>query len=702
MTFIKILNDLQNNLVTLQEAYESILEKENLKRINYFIWLCKNSTDVIKDNQLQELQAIVELLNYLYNNGIKDTISDSDYDILQERLVDQGIPRQNEIIDDEKVNHRYTNLRGTLDKIYYLSNPENRTNKSRKTLDEWIKSSEARYKRNTGKDIDLSDVKIIATCKYDGTSVVLDNDGKNMLYLTRGDTQLNLACNVSNVMKQFNDIFGRYGQSGQKFEVMITEEGKDKINEFYPNHPYKNSRQVATSILNSKEIDFKSEFLYPIPLRIMYPDDDIEQIHPLHLEQFPYIICNLSDRDKLKEFAYSHKYVKVNNETFRTDGIVLTILDEKIQSALGRENAINKFEVAFKFTEEFEYAKVKDVNFYVSEFGYITPVLEIFPITLKGNTIKNISLSNKERFDELDLHYNDTVKILYDIIPYATIDENCKRQPNGRKIPFIDKCPICHEPLDLNNIQVQCKNNKCSSRILGRIINYCTGVNIKNIGSSIIETLWANELLDNGILSLYKLKKHIADIENLEGFGKLKTKNIIKEIEAKRNLLDYEFFGSLGIETLSKKTFQLIFSHIKLNEFLNLIELANYNLLLEKLININGIGDSKATVLINYFKIEENVKELHKLFKEIQLIESFNLNNNDKGIIVFTGCRPNEELKNQLQSYGYKVSDTWTNKCKYLVVPNLSYSSSKVNKANSLNIPIIDVNDKEVIKMLNN
>lgn len=699
MTFIKLLEDLNNNLIEAKEAYSQLIEKENVKRINYFIWLCKTSTDVIKDSQLQELQAIVELLNYLYNNGYKNIISDSDYDILEERLVDQGIPRMNEIVTNEKVNHRYTNLRGTLDKIYYLDNPENRTNKSRKTLDEWIKSAEERYRRNTNKKIDLSNIKVMVTCKFDGTSVVLDNDGKQMLYLTRGDTKLNLACDVTHVMKQFNDVFSEYGISGQKFEVMITEEGRDSINKFYPNHPYKNSRQIATSILNSKEVDFKSEYLYPVPLRIMYPGDDIEQIHPLHLEKFPYLICTLDDRDKLKEFAYTHKYVKVNGSTFRTDGIVLTILDSEIRHGLGRENAINKFEVAFKFTEESAYAKVKDIKFYVSEFGYITPVLQIFPITLKGNTIENISLSNKERFDELNLHYNDMVKVLYDIIPYAVLDENCKRQPNGRRIQFIKECPKCHEQLDLDVIQVQCKNSRCPSRLLGKIMNYCNGVNMKNIGSSAIESLWNNGLLNKGIRSLYKLHKFTSDIENLEGFGKIKTRNIIREIESKRNLLDYEFFGALGIESLSTKTFQLIFSNIKLKDFLNMIDLSNYILLTEKLVKINGIGDNKANVLVEYFKNDENLKEFNKLLKEITLIESFS-NNESKGIIVFTGCRPNDELKSALKDLGYNPSDSWTNKCKYLVVPDYSYTSNKVNKANSLNIPIVSIN--EIIQRLNN
>ena len=194
-------------------------------------------------------------------------------------------------------------------------------------------------------------------------------------------------------------------------------------------------------------------------------------------------------------------------------------------------------------------------------------------VILKGNTINHISLSNKERFDELNLSYGDEVKVLYDIIPYVTFDEKCYRVQNGRKIPFIKNCPICNEPLDLNKTMVQCDNPNCPSRVIGRILNYCSNLRIQNIGYNTLEALWQNGLLDNGIRSLYKLRKKSNDIQDIEGFGKVKTKKIIAEIEAKRRLKDYEFFGSVGIESLSIKTFKMILITLRLH--INLLKKAH-------------------------------------------------------------------------------------------------------------------------------
>lgn len=695
MTFEKILNDVSNGVISPVEAYNEISKKDKMKAINYYIHIQDIQKDPLKPSQLQELNAIANILQILYTADVGSPISDYDYDVLQEMLIDMGIPRLTgsvEINDNSKVSHTYTNLRGTLDKVYYLYPTETRTNKSRKYLDEWIKSAEALYERKTGRKINLNETKIIVTPKMDGTSAILEVEGTKARWLTRGDTSKNRAGDVSHILNIFNNKYVPYG-GGQKFEIMMSEENKDRINEFYRDKPYHNSRQIVTSCMNSEEADFKCEYLTPVPLRISYGVGEIEEIHPELLKDFPTMVCTFADRGKIKEFANNNRYVQYKGMRLRTDGAVMTILDKNIQMILGRDNNINNFEVAYKFTEEIGYSRVKDVEFYVSEFGFITPVLVVYDVLLKGNTINHISLSNKERFDELGLCYGDEVAVHYDIIPYVTIDEKCRRVKNGRKIEFIKRCPRCNKELDLNRIQVQCQNPECPSRIVGRILNYCNNLRIQNIGYNTLDFLYSMGFLNKGIISLYKLKKHAIEIEELEGFGHLKTRKIISEIEAKRKLKDYEFFGSIGIEGISMKTFQVIFSTIPSSKFIDMIELKNYSLLLQTLVSINSIGDIKARNLVDYLKTPENKKEIDQLLKEVSIIETYSENAISKGTIVFTGCRPTPEMENAITNRGYQISDSWNKKAVYLVVPSMEYTSNKVGKANSAGIPIVSISD---------
>lgn len=674
-----------------KDAYAEIEKKDKIRTINYYANLANISRDPLSDAQLQELNAIVGILQILYDSGTGSPIPDSTYDVLQEELIDMGIPRTTSSVElgvTNKISHQHTNLRGSLDKVYYLTEDEPRTNKSRKYLDEYLRWCVQKIYAATGKKVDMNLVKIMIQPKFDGVSAV-EEISQKPIWITRGDTRTNQASDVSHILNIFNDVYSNYPNgSAIKYEVMMSEENLAKINALYRERQYKNSRQIVISIINSNEADFKAEYLYPVPLRLMHPGDGIEIVHPDLISNFPTEICTFGDREFIREFSRKNRYVNHNGMRFRTDGVVMTILDPELQRILGRDNDINKFEIAYKFTEEFAYSKVIDVEFYVSEFSFVTPVVVVNDVILKGNTVNHITLSNRERFEELNLHYGDEVKVLYDIIPYVTIDSNCKWVKNGRKIEFIKDCPRCHEPLDLTEVTVQCKNPRCPSRLIGRVLNYCTSLRIQNIGGQTLTTMWKAGLLEDGIRSLYKFKKKAHLLADLEGFGKAKIKKIVTEIESKRRLRDYDFFGAIGIQGVSTKSFQVIFANIRLQEFLDLLRVKNFDLLKAKLVAIPSIGDKKADIIIDHFQNKDELKELQKLLKELTLVSTYG-DTATKGRIVFTGCRPSADLTEFLRAKAWEPSDSWSNKAKYLVVPSPEYTSDKVSKAQALGIPII-------------
>lgn len=708
-SFEKTLEDISFDNITLKQARDEIKQKDKWKTINYFIHKKNINKEPLKDGELSQLNAIVGILQILYNSEIGSPVSDNDYDTLQEMLIDLGIPRLTgsiEINSASKVDHRYTSLRGTLDKVYYLYPEEKRTNKSRKYLHEWIKSAEVRYEKITGKKIDLNKEKVILQGKYDGASAIQEIEDKS-LWLTRGDTRNNKASDVSHIMNIFNSIYGDLKHHGIKYEVMMTEDNKDRINELIrdPDKKYKNSRQIVTATLNSNEPDFKADYLYPVPLRIMKSGEKIERIHPDHIAKFPTKICTLGDRDTIKQFASENKWVLVNRMRFRTDGVVITLLNEELKEILGRDGDINCFEVAYKFTEEAAISKITGIRFDVSMFGFIAPVAVFNPVILKGNTIEHASMSNKERFDELDFHYGDTVKVLYDIIPYVVRVDNPPGMKRGRKIEFIRNCPACGEELDLDVTQVQCRNRECRSRIVGRVLNYCANLRIQNIGYQTLEDLYLAGLLKKGIRSLYKLKKKTFEIEEIDGFGKLKTRKIIAEIESKRRLKDYEFFGSIGIESLSMKTFQGIFQKIKYSEFMDMVKLKNFDLLMARLLKVDGMAEGRSSILVNYLKDTEYRVEIQKLVEELSIQETYGAVKSSKGRIVFSGIRP-EELMKSLEDAGWELSSSVSSKTSYLVVKTTDENdpdyeeTAKMTKAKELGIPIVSF--KNIIDYIKN
>jgi DNA ligase (NAD+) len=323
-------------------------------------------------------------------------------------------------------------------------------------------------------------------------------------------------------------------------------------------------------------------------------------------------------------------------------------------------------------------------------FGFIAPVAKFNSVILKGNTVDHATMSNKERFDELDLHYGDTVKILYDIIPYILKGENSPHIKRGRKIEFIKNCPSCGTELDLDVVEVQCHNRECQSRIIGRMLNYCANLRIQNIGYQTLQDLYLAGLLKKGIRSLYKLKKKTFEIEEIDGFGKLKARKIVNEIESKRRLKDYEFFGSIGIESLSMRTFQAIFQKIKYSEFIDMINAKNFNLILAKLMLVDGMAETRSTLLVNYLKDTEYRIEIQKLIEELSIQETYGEVKTSRGKVVFSGIRP-EELMTKLESKGWELSTSLSAKTSYLIVKDETEETSKIIKAREIGVPIITV-----------
>ena len=96
----------------------------------------------LTEEELIQLKDIIDMANSIYNySGSETGLSDETYDILYEKLemANGGETDITTPIVNNKLKvgyHKYKSLRGTLDKIYYLSEEdgENVANKSRKGL----------------------------------------------------------------------------------------------------------------------------------------------------------------------------------------------------------------------------------------------------------------------------------------------------------------------------------------------------------------------------------------------------------------------------------------------------------------------------------------------------------------------------------------------------------------------------------------
>ena len=349
---------LDSNQVSPEEVVKYMHTREMREKVTKFTSLLDENDDaILTDDDVQELSSLVSIAYDMYRTpGIDPIMSDTDYDKLVDLLSMYTGEHDTLIVSDtmdEILHHKYPMLRGTLTKVHYLETPKEQVNQSRRTLESWVQKTEKLYEEESGQTIDLWEEQVYVFPKWDGISVVFnfDEEGNVEDALTRGFTKFNTAESVRHHFTGMQrPLHGR--SYGMKTEIMVTDEGLIEFNETY-GKDYKQTRSIASGIINSDDSGEKDNYLVVMQLRYIEDGDQIEKLCP-EVFDHPYIKCKLKDVDRIEEFAQKHRFV----EGLRCDGAVIHIINPEVQKILGRKDDRNNFEVAYKFTEEWGISTV--------------------------------------------------------------------------------------------------------------------------------------------------------------------------------------------------------------------------------------------------------------------------------------------------------------------------------------------------------
>lgn len=676
-----------------------VIHKELLKmnedRINEIVELLKginfeavveyfNNQELSKldDMDLFTCRKLVEILQFIYNNtDIVPPVSDSTYDKLYQIMLDAGLGDIVGSVNSQGKpvrEHRFPDLRGTLNKVHFIFNIDKEGDK-RRSIEDWITTIENILGRNIN---NTKEFEIRLQAKWDGCSAVFECDeyGELEHVLMRGDTEKNQAVDILELFKGQID-FKQFANGRDKFaiqtEVLMNQADYEQIIVDYKD--FKSPRSATSSIINEKVLQpHLTKYLTVEPLRIQYVGKQPEIIPN---EEFD-MISNLFDlRDLQNCIKEINEHAKAEGRT--TDGVVLHLLDKKLQNKLGRDGAINRYEVAYKFPAEATKAKLIDIEFSYGLGGNITPVAKIEPVVMLGKTISSISMGSIDRFRSMNhLTTGSEVIVRYEIIPYMDIDHTCKVNEYGKRFYVPTHCKHCGCEL-VEDPLLKCVNEECPSRIIGNVVNYINKMRIENMNIETVSTLFDQGII-TGIESLYKLKEHKAKIISLPGFGLKSYENMIDGIDKRRVAFDYELLGSLGIQSIGVRMFKKVLSVMDLE---TMLRLAKDQMLAVNLMGLPGFGEKTATRVQH--GVISKLKTIYFLLDEIQLKEKV-APGKLKGKVCFSQVR-DPKFESELISKGYEVVDSLTKTTDYLVVPSLDVTSSKITKAKKYGITIYNL-----------
>lgn len=524
----------------------------------------------------------------------------------------------------------------------------------------------------------ISDNEIILSTRGNGEV------GENVTYLIESDklTIENLPLQQPNA--NIKELRGELYSS--KSDLIINNQNK-------VNDKYSNERSAVAGIVSKGKLglDFNAKLSFATYFAVDQNDEFIEIPTNVFSAKDLFPKNSASTFEELAENIEQAKIWRMECSA-PTDGIVIKP-NEQIK--IGETSHHPKEYIAFKYPGEQKVTKVEDISFTIGNTGKITPRVKISPITIDGVTITNITGNNFKWLQEKKISKGAEVlvKRANDVIPAIVM--TTKESDEELEIPKV--CPYCNNALDYKyNEQGQeskdlfCLNPNCESRKSYMMTNIVAKqcLDIDGLSGEVLKALKLESVVDLMNLDLKELEEVKFDSSGVS-LGKTRAKLIYDNIQkAKNDTQPYRWLLSFGIPTLGSVTAKKI-----LKEFNSLEELfSDKNKSIEKIKSISGLGNAFVKSFEEYFEI---AKATFNELNSIGCVMNKSDNITVKGYYCHTGKVPQnfknrDELISELEKQGWIFTKSINKDTNVLLTEDKTKMSSKLKKAISLNIPIMN------------
>ena len=554
--------------------------------------------------------------------------------------------------------------------------------------------------------------------KIDGISASLTYTNKKLKFgVSRGDGKIGEI--ITENLKTIKDIPIEVKKNDFPNEIEIRGEVFIKKKDFLKiQSNFANPRNAASGSLRQKDPNETKK----IPLNFIaytfgYIEDNSYKYQSEFLKKLKEWGFKVNKDNKIlnniDELINFHKHFesKRYDLDYDVDGLVYKVNDLSLQSRLGFTSNAPRWAIAHKFSADSADTKIINIEIQVGRTGALTPVAKVSPVNIGGVVVSNATLHNEDEINRKDIRIGDIVKIerAGDVIPHVIQVDKTKRDKNSKLFNFPKKCPSCGSKTtkEFNNATKKydavrrCTNDGfgCERIAIEKLKHFISkeALNIDGLGKKVIEKFWQ--------LSLIKKPQDIFNlnydkIKSLEGWGETSVNNLKKSIENSKNTSLERLIFSLGIRHIGIENAKLISDNVKyLSTFIGLVKNKDF----DKLLNIDGIGETQINSLRAYFSNQLNLKILSELNNKLKIRTIISDKN---GILknktfMFTGKLDGisrAEAKSMIEKNSGTTLSNVNKNLNYLVLGDKP-TKRKIDQAKILGIKIIS--QEELKKLLN-
>lgn len=434
---------------------EYFLKIQKMDKKEYITFLEKEDLEKLHDFKLY--------LDDIYYNTGDSSLEDVKYDMLKDILK----KRDKSYKPPVGVKLREGENRAKLP--FWLGSADKITSERPELLSRW-------KKKNASKSYVISE-------KLDGVSLLLFlKDGKLNLY-TRGDGSV--GADISYLSKYLNlpKIKENIAVRG---ELIIQ---KETFLEKYK-ETYKNPRNMVSGLISGKTARKGLEDIHFVSYEIVgdsmpRPEKQLTTLATLGFEVAKYKIVDYLDlqllSETLKQFKEKSKY--------ELDGLIVQSNEPYDRNTSGNPD----YMFAFKMTGEdsIHQTTVKQVEWNITKWGQLKPVVLIEPVDLSGVTINRVTAHNAKYVEENNIGPKSVIRVTRsnEVIPY--IVEVVKGS-----IPQMPDVEYKWDDNHVNIIAIKYDNMVC----VKLISSFFSHMGIKHVSETTVKKMY-----DNGLDTLVKI-----------------------------------------------------------------------------------------------------------------------------------------------------------------------------------------------------
>lgn len=428
----------------------------------------------------------------------------------------------------------------------------------------------------------------------------------------------------------------------------------------------------------------------------------------------------------VEELVTVYRHIETQRATlgYDIDGVVYKVDELALQERLGFASRFPRWAIAHKFPAEQATTILEDIEIQVGRTGALTPVAKLHPVTVGGVVVSNATLHNGDYIAGIgasgeiiregrDLRVGDrvTVQRAGDVIPQIVDVDLSVRSEDAKPFEFPTICPACgsHAVREINaktskiDVVRRCTGGLiCPAQAVEKLKHFVSrnALDVDGFGDKQAEAFYRDGMVTRpaDIFTLEaRDKRSLKRLRDREGFGETSAKKLFEAINARRDVVLNRFIFALGIRHVGEGTAKLLARQYESFEALRsavLVARDETSDAWTDLVNIDGIGETVAHALVEFFAEPHNEEALDDLLAEVSPtpMEKTASDSPVAGkTVVFTGSLEKftrDEAKAMAERLGAKVAGSVSKKTDLLVAgPG---AGSKLKKAQDLEIEVTD------------